>query len=223
MTSWPRPSPDCPRSPAGVGISLVDIATAHAATLETLIARGVTGEGADIRVSMFDVLAGWLTVPLLNHESGKSPGRIGLAHPSVSPYGVFATRDGRRILISIQSEREWMKFCTVFLGDPALAANERFPSNVGRMRNRATPAALVAAAFARLGEAVDLLTRADAAFASVNDMAALSAHPHLRRIRVDMPAGPVAFPAPIVIGETRDCGQAPAIGEPWAIEQRQAS
>jgi len=35
--------------------------------------------------------------------------RIGLAHAGISPYGVFKTRDGRDILISIQNEREWKK------------------------------------------------------------------------------------------------------------------
>ena len=64
-----------PEAPARVGISIVDIATgatAHAAILEALIGRGITGEGADIRVSMFDVMADWLTVPLLHQEAGQA-------------------------------------------------------------------------------------------------------------------------------------------------------
>ncbi|MCA0424916.1 MAG: CoA transferase, partial [Proteobacteria bacterium] len=84
-----------PSEPARVGISIVDVATgatAHAAVLEALIGRSVTGEGADIRVSMFDVMADWLTVPLLNHEGGKPPRRVGLAHTSIAPYGVFTTK-----------------------------------------------------------------------------------------------------------------------------------
>src|SRR5206468_1620549 len=80
-------------------------ATAHAAILEALIARGRTGNGADIRISMFDVMADWLAVPLLNAEAGNPPKRIGLAHPSIAPYGVFRSKDGKDILISIQSER----------------------------------------------------------------------------------------------------------------------
>ena len=89
-----------PAEPARVGVSIVDIATgatAHAAVLEALIGRGITGEGADIRISMFDVMADWLTVPLLHQEAGKPPKRMGLAHPSISPYGVFRTRDGKDI------------------------------------------------------------------------------------------------------------------------------
>ena len=209
-----------PEAPARVGTSIVDIATgatAHAAILEALIGRSISGEGADIRISMFDVMADWLTVPLLHHEGGKSPRRIGLAHPSIAPYGVFETRDGKAILLSIQSEREWKAFAEKFLCDPARASDPRFASNVQRVANRAACDALVAETFAELDEqqARDRLIAADVAFASVNDMAALSAHPHLRRIVVETPAGPVAYPAPapIVIGEPREYGGVPSLGE----------
>ncbi len=208
-----------PSEPARVGMSIVDVATgatAHAAVLEALIARSISGEGADIRVSMFDVMADWLTVPLLNHEGGKSPKRIGLAHPSVAPYGVFTTRDSMQVLISIQSEREWVKFCAEFLKDPGVPADPRFATNVARVANRAATDALVAGVFALLDEtdARARLIAADTAFASVNDMAGLSAHPHLRRIMVDTPNGPVAYPAPapIVMGEGRQYRPVPAIG-----------
>ena len=99
-----------PEGASRVGISVVDIATgatAHAAILEALIARGRTGKGADIRISMFDVMADWMAVPLINSEAGNPPKRMALAHPSIAPYGVFKSRDGKDILISIQSEREW--------------------------------------------------------------------------------------------------------------------
>jgi hypothetical protein len=81
-----------PDEPARVGISVVDIATgasAHAAILEGLLERARTGLGCDIEVSMFDVMADWLTVPLLHQEAGRPPRRLGLAHPSIAPYGVF--------------------------------------------------------------------------------------------------------------------------------------
>ena len=48
-----------------------------------------------------------MTVPLLQQEGGDTSKRIGLAHPSISPYGVFKTRDGVDVLISIQNDREW--------------------------------------------------------------------------------------------------------------------
>lgn len=208
-----------PAEPARVGLSLVDIATgatAYSAILEALIGRAASGDGADIRVSMFDVMADWLTVPLLHHEGGKPPRRIGLAHPSIAPYGVFATRDGKAILISIQSDREWVKFCTDFLRKPEAAKDARFATNVARVSNRPATDALVAAAFAELDEASarQLLDAADVAFASVNDMAGLSAHPHLRRITVGSRAGPVAFPAPapIFVEAPRSYGPVPELG-----------
>ena len=208
-----------PDEPARVGISLVDIATgatAYSAILEALLARSSSGEGADIRVSMFDVMADWLTVPLLHQEAGNAPRRIGLAHPSIAPYGVFTTKDGKEILISIQSDREWTKFCVEFLRKPDAATDARFSTNVARVGNRAETDSLVAASFAKLdeGAAQDLLIRADVAFASVNDMAALSTHSHLRRITVETPAGAVSYPAPapIFTGYPRNYGPVPGLG-----------
>ncbi len=207
-----------PSEPARVGISIVDIATgatAYSAILEALIRRGVTGEGAEISVSMFDVLADWLTVPLLNHEGGKTPKRIGLAHPSIAPYGVFQPKSGAPILISIQSDREWRTLCAAFIGDAGLGTDPRFSTNLARVANRNQTDALVADAFARYdaAEAVDLLSRSNIALASVNDMEGLSTHPHLRRVTVDSPNGPVSFPAPGAIfrGEERSYGAVPRL------------
>jgi formyl-CoA transferase len=205
-----------PNEPSRVGVSVVDIATgatAHAAILEALIGRGVTGAGADIRVSMFDVMADWLTVPLLQHEGGKSPKRAGLAHPSIAPYGVFGTKDGRQVLISIQSEREWAALCADVLSRPELPSDPKFSTNVARVANRTETDGIVAGVFGSLTEAElrGRLTAADIAFASVNDMKGLAAHPHLRRIAVATPAGEVSLPAPapIVMGEDRRYGPVP--------------
>jgi len=213
-----------PEAPARVGISIVDIATgatAHSAILEALIGRAATGEGADIRLSMFDVMADWLTVPLLLQEGGRPPKRIGLAHVSIAPYGVFSTREGTDILISIQSDREWQKFAGVFLEQPEMARDPRFATNVLRVRNRAETDALVASVFATLptAEAQARLAKADVAFAAVNDMAALSDHPHLRRITVETPGGQVSYPAPapIFTDAKRRYGAVPALGQHAAL------
>ncbi len=193
-----------PEAPARVGISIVDIATgasAHAAILEALIGRGITGEGVGIRLSMFDVIADWMAVPLLQAEGGKPPARVGLSHPSIAPYGAFTARDGTVILLSIQSEREWRGFCASVLGDAQIAADPRFESNVARVANRAETDALVARAFAAQEGAavVAALDAADIAFAEVNDMAGLSRHPELRRATVQTPSGPVDLPAPAAV------------------------
>ena len=175
-------------------MSIVDIATgatAHAAILEALIARSRSGKGADIRISMFDVMADWLTVPLLNAEAGNPPQRMGLAHPSIAPYGVFRSKDGKDILISIQSEREWKKLCADVLGQPDLPNDPRFANMVERVRNRALTDKAVGDSFATMtrDELLKRLSDADIAFAEVNTMADLAHHPHLRRIEVNTPNG----------------------------------
>ena len=209
-----------PDGPSRVGLSIVDIATgatAHAAILEALIKRSKSDKGADIRISMFDVMADWLTVPLLNFEAGQPPQRMGLAHPSISPYGVFRSKDGKDILISIQSEREWNKLCAEVLGRPELPNDPRFANMVERVRNRHLTDGMVGEIFAAMtrDELLKRLSDADIAFAEVNTMAGLAVHPHLRRIEVDTPNGPVTYPAPaaIVVDEPRRYGAVPGIGE----------
>src|SRR5690606_1041411 len=115
-----------------------------------------------IRISMFDVMADWLTVPLLNAEAGDTPKRMGLAHPSIAPYGVFRSKDGKDILISIQSEREWKVLCAKVLGQPALPDDPRLSTNVERVRNRAVTDRIVGDAFGAMTRD-ELLQSLDAA------------------------------------------------------------
>jgi itaconate CoA-transferase len=190
-----------PEAPARVGVSVVDIAAgvnAYEAILEALLARARSGEGADISISMFDAMADWMTVPLLQHEGGRTPKRIGLAHPSISPYGVFKSRDGVDILISIQNDREWRVLAKDVLADAALAADPCFATTVERVKRRVETDARVATVFgANDFEALTAkLAAAEIAFARVSDMAALAVHSHLHRITVETPSGPVSYPAP---------------------------
>src|SRR6202035_2321895 len=209
-----------PEGPSRVGMSVVDVstgATAHAAILEALFARTRTGKGADIRISMFDVMADWLAVPLLKAEAGNPPQRIGLAHPSIAPYGVFQSGDGKDILISIQSEREWKKLCADVLGLPALPDDPRFANMVERVRNRKLTDKAVGDSFATMtrDDLLKRLSNADIAFAEVNTMTDLAVHPHLRRIEVNTPKGVVTYSAPaaIFVDRPRHYGAVPGIGE----------
>ncbi len=208
-----------PEAPGRVGVSIVDLSTgmnAYEAILEALIGRGRTGEGCDIRVSMFDTVAEWMAVPMLHAEAGSPPKRIGLAHPSLSPYGVFETKDGAQILISIQNDREWLAFARDVLKQPDLARDERFATTVARLSNRGETDAIVAACFAALTatDMIRLLNSADVAYGQVSDLDTLLLHSNLRRISVATPAGEVRLPAPAaqVQGVTQTFNGIPALG-----------
>jgi formyl-CoA transferase len=203
-----------------VGVSVCDIAAgmnSYAAILEALVARERTGEGTAISVSMFDAMAEWMTVPLLQHEAGSPPRRVGLAHPSIAPYGVFKTRDGADILISIQNDREWRVLAEKVMGDKALAADPAFATNVERMKRRADTDGRVAASFGAMD--VQTLTAsleaAEIAFGRVNGPEDLARHPHLRRVSVGSPGGSISMPAPPAqrSGEVRAYGSIPSLGE----------
>jgi crotonobetainyl-CoA:carnitine CoA-transferase CaiB-like acyl-CoA transferase len=206
--------------PGRVGVSACDIAcgmAAHSAVLEALIARGISGQGKGIEVSLFDGMADWMNVPLMFYEgTGRAPERMGLAHPSISPYGAFPTKDNSLVLISIQNEREWADFCTHFMLEPDLPKRPGFETNVVRVGNRAEVDGYVERMFLTLtrDEAAARLRTAKTAYGFVNGLPEFSRHPALKRITVDTPAGPISLAAPpaILSDGPRAYGPVPAIG-----------
>lgn len=193
-----------PEQPGRVGVSVADIGcgmNAHAAILQALYERTKTGRGRGIRISLFDGLADWMAVPLLHQDyGGRAPARVGLSHPGIAPYGAFSTRDGRQIVLAIQNEREWRRLCASVFERADMADDPRYISNVARCANRATLEAEIGAILEQ-ADADAWRTRlgdAGIAYAPVNDVAALSGHPHLRRLTVDTPSGLASIPAPPV-------------------------
>ncbi|MCC6383421.1 MAG: CoA transferase, partial [Dehalococcoidia bacterium] len=129
-----------PETPSKIGVSAADIATgmnAHAAILEALIARGKTARGRVVEISMFDGMADWMSVPLLHYEhAGLETARHGLAHASIYPYRNYLCRCGRTIVVAIQHNDEWKRFCSGVLKRDDLLADQRFSSNARRVANR---------------------------------------------------------------------------------------
>jgi crotonobetainyl-CoA:carnitine CoA-transferase CaiB-like acyl-CoA transferase len=206
---------------ARVGVSVCDIAcgmTAYQSVLEALIGRGITGKGRHIAVSLFHALADWMNVPYLQYAyGGKTPERRGLSHPTIAPYGVFAGADGKEVLLSIQNEREWHRFCAEVMGNAALATDPRFDSNDHRVENRATLDRLVSDRFAAYPRdtLADMLTDAGIACGRVSTMEDLAAHPQNRFVEADTPTGPVRLLAPgaLADGALPRFGPVPALGE----------
>jgi len=209
-----------PDAPARVGVSVCDIAAgmyAHAAVLAALLRRAETGEGEAVRVSLFDGMADWMTVPYLQYRyGGEMPKRPGLAHPTIAPYGLFECSDGG-VLLSIQNEREWERLCRDVLGDPSLATDPRFKDNPTRVRNRSALDAIVNDVFGHQPreQVCARLLAAGIAFGRLNDVGGLAEHPQLRTLPVRTPAGEIDLIAPParMSGTGARLGDVPAVGE----------
>jgi itaconate CoA-transferase len=214
-----------PEAPGRVGVSIADLCcglNAYAGILEALALRERTGLGSGLSVSLFDSLADWMAVPFLHQEySGIAPQRVGIAHPSIVPYGAYRSADDRDIVLGIQNEREWQSLVTQVLVDGPAAQDPRYADNSARTLHRAEVDAFITGTFARYS-AADIAARlenAGIAFGMLNDVAALADHPHLRRITVNSPEGPVTLPASPVRWTDKDIapGPIPALGEFDAI------
>ncbi len=212
-------------SPAKAGISVADIAAgmyAFSGILTALLQRATTGVAPAVEVSLFEALAEWMGSPMYYTMGlGRQPERVGIEHATIAPYGPYTAGDGGVVLVGIQNEREWRAFCQVVLGDADVAHDPRFVRNSDRVAHRTELNALLGKRFAGLThvEASELLTRADVAHASVNEVQGLIDHPVLagrdRWRDVDTPGGPVRalLPPTQIAGVTPRMDPVPAVGE----------
>ncbi|MER9545940.1 CoA transferase [Mesorhizobium sp. M0437] len=208
------------QGPARVGVSVCDISagmTAHGAILQALYHREVTGEGASIQVSLFDAVADWMNVPVLQHDhSGYHTVRAGVKHPSLAPYGAYRCADGKDVIFSVQNDREWVNFCEKFLRQPELTRAPGFADNMERLGHSAQLDEIIERRFSELScqEAMQELEAAGLAYGRLNEVADVSKHPHVRRVEVGTPKGTVETIAPATIfnSERPSLRPVPALG-----------
>ncbi len=209
---------------AKVGISVADIAAgvyAYSSILAALLERQQSGTGARLDVSMLEATVEWMGFPLYYaYDGAEPPSRAGAAHATIYPYGPFSTRDDKVVMMGVQNEREWRGFCARFLGDPELADRPAYATNASRNDNRDELGAVIAERFGALtaDEATAALAAIPIAYARVNDMHEVWAHPQLaargRWSQVTTPTGvaPSLAPPGLVSTEPR-MGPVPALGE----------
>lgn len=125
--------------PQKVGVAVVDLFTGvytSTAILAALYRRTSTGSGAYIDMSLYDVATATLANQGMNYlVSGKSPTRLGNAHPNIAPYQVFAVKDGY-IIIAVGNDRQFQDLCFVLAAD-ACAKDPEFQTNTLRVQSRA--------------------------------------------------------------------------------------
>ena len=132
---------------------------------------------------MFDVMADWMNMPLMAYRYGEGvPKRTALSHSFIAPYGAFETSDEKKILISIQNDREWVSFCCNVLDNKMLATEKRLKNNVERYKNKAYLEKKISAVFRKETKknVCNKLERAHIAYASLNSIKDLSDHELLR-------------------------------------------
>jgi crotonobetainyl-CoA:carnitine CoA-transferase CaiB-like acyl-CoA transferase len=157
--------------PQKIGVAYVDIFTGVYSVVGILAAlrrRDQTGEGAHLDMALLDVQTSVLANQAMNYlASGKSPRRMGNAHPNIVPYQVFPVADGH-VIVAVGNDGQFARFVSM-LGKPELAQDERFRTNAGRVGHRA--------------ELVPLLTELTLTFTREDLLAALEGQ--------GVPAGPI--------------------------------
>lgn len=212
-----------PEEPAKVGVALGDTAAgiyAAAAILAVLLERERTGRGRRVDIALFDVLAEWMSYPLLMARSGRPFTRAGARHARIVPYGPYRCGDGRLVNLAVQNEGQWRRLCEA-LGQPGWADDPRWQRPEDRLADRAQLEAAVEAALATLSaeEARERLLNADVPVGDVNDLAGVVAHPQLverqRWLECDSEVGPVeVLDHPFgIAGLPRRRRRIPALGE----------
>jgi crotonobetainyl-CoA:carnitine CoA-transferase CaiB-like acyl-CoA transferase len=212
-------------SPAKAGISVADIAAgmyAFSGILTALYWRTHTGRGTAMEVSLLEALGEWMGYPAYyTAYSGQAPERSGARHATIAPYGPFALGDGRAVLIGIQNEREWTRFCASVLEQPELAEDLRFCSNAERVKHRAQLEAFIQERFRTmtLTQALERLETAQIAYGQMRTVQEFLEHPQLeargRWREVDSPVGPLwaLLPPATLVGVEPVFAPIPELGQ----------
>lgn len=131
-----------------VGVPIGDLlAGIHGAygVLAALHERAATGRGQVVRTSLLAAIVGVHAFQGTRYTVAGEVGRAqGNHHPSVAPYGLFATGDGA-VQLAVGSEGLWRAFCPIIGLEPEAAG---FATNAERVTNRAALIAAIEGAFA---------------------------------------------------------------------------
>jgi len=151
-------------APMKVGLPAVDLFTgvySAVGILSALHARKLSGEGAYIDMSLFDVQINMLANQAAAYlMSGDVAPRLGNAHSNLAPYQVFATSDGH-LMIAVGNDGQFVRLCRV-LGLEALAFDPTYRHNPDRVRNRETLILALSAQISQWTKA-ELVTRLEEA------------------------------------------------------------
>jgi len=126
--------------PLKMPVALVDVLAGHQlkeGLLLALFKKEKTGEGSFVEVSLIQAAVASLANQASNWLVAKSlPTRKGSLHPNIAPYGEsFETKDQKRIILAVGSDRQFIDLCEVLNLNEAIV-DVRFSSNQNRVVNR---------------------------------------------------------------------------------------
>jgi len=127
--------------PVKMPVALIDVLAAHhlkEGILTALLERTFSKKGKVVTVSLYDAALCSLANQASNYlMENHVPQPIGSLHPNIAPYGeLFQTEDRKTITFAIGSDKHFSILCN-FLGLVELPAQDKFNSNVERVKNRA--------------------------------------------------------------------------------------
>lgn len=133
-------SPDGP--PQKIGVAYADILTGLYAVIgiqAALHMRQRTGQGQFVDMALLDVMVGTLANQAMNYlASGKSPTRLGNAHPNIVPYEAYPCADGWAI-IAVGNDSQFARLADLLDLNPP----NNWATNAGRVEDRAAVSAAV--------------------------------------------------------------------------------
>jgi crotonobetainyl-CoA:carnitine CoA-transferase CaiB-like acyl-CoA transferase len=163
------------------------------AIMGALMERTQTGEGRYLDISMLDGIMTLMGQAVaVRGMSGKSPGRMGNAHPLMAPYESFRCSD-REIVIAVTNEKSWGQFAAI-AEFRTLAKNPLFVTPPLRSQNRSELLREIERVFLEK-PAVHWLAALEAAgipVEPINTLDEVLAHPQLAERRTIIP---VEYPA----------------------------
>lgn len=140
--------------PTKMPVALIDVLAGHQlkeALLVALLKRERSGEGSFVEVSLIQTAISSLTNQATNWlVANKLPSRQGSLHPNIAPYGEsFETKDGKRILLAVGSDRQFFDLHRILKIDP-LTFENKFSTNHRRIENREEMNVMLAKAIVQL-------------------------------------------------------------------------
>ena len=190
--------------PCRVGSSVGDIIAGMQATIGILAAlrhRERSGRGQYVDIAMVDSLFSVLENAVARYvNTGEVPGPLGGAHPSITPFQGFQTRDGQWVIAAVGNDKLWAQYCDL-LGRRDLIDHPKFKTNPLRCDNRKELIAILQGEMQKktAQEWFDLFERHAIPYSPINTLKQICEDPHIAHrqmlVEIDQP----------IVGKMRVC------------------